>query len=98
METFVLNDNIRILLTICLSIVQLPFLIEGWISYFLHCILKFLSAIFFPIALVSFIWWPLDMLCGGCWMACDMLKHMIWNKSIKWEVSARRWVEHFPEL
>ena len=83
---------------IVLSILQIPFVIEGWISFFLNCIIKILAAIFFPIALISFIWWPLDMLCGFCWMLCDWIKRKLWDKNHKWEYSARRWVNIFPEL
>ena len=51
-----LGKIVRMLLTVSLSILQIPFILEGWISYFLNSIIKFLSAIFFPIALVSFAW------------------------------------------
>lgn len=93
-----LGKIVRMLLTVSLSILQIPFVLEGWISYFLNSIIKFLSAIFFPIALVSFVWWPLDMLCGFCWMLCDWLKHIIWDRGFKWGASSKRWVNHFPEL
>lgn len=89
---------IRMILTIVLSIIQIVFVIEGWISYILNSIIKLLSVIFFPIALISFLWWPLDMLCGICWMTCDWLKRIMWDKGFKWEASSRRWLNHFPEL
>lgn len=93
-----ISKTIRMALTICLSIIQIPFIIEGWGSYILNSILKFLSTIFFLLALISFIWWPLDMLCGICWMCCDWLKHKIWNREFTWNASAHRWTNHFPEL
>ena len=98
LEPSELGKMISSVLTLCLSILQLPFVIEGWISYFLHYTLKIISAIFFPIVLISFIWWPIDLLCGLCWMGCDWLKHIIWDKDFRWEVSSKRWTEHFPEL
>ncbi len=98
LEPTELGKMIMSLFTLCLSIIQLPFVIEGWISYFLHCIVKTISTIFFPIVLITFIWWPIDLLCGFCWMVCDWLKHIIWDKGFKWEASAQRWVRHFPEL
>ena len=93
-----LGKMIMRIFTLCLSIIQLPFVIEGWISYLLNCIVKAISRIFFPIVLISFIWWPIDLICGLCWMGCDWLKHIIWNKNFKWEASSRRWAKLFPEL
>ena len=93
-----LGKIIRGLFTMCLSILQIPFVLEGWISYILNCVIKFLAKIFFPIAFVSFIWWPLDMLCSFSWMLCDWLKHVIWDKGFTWEASSRRWLSRFPKL
>lgn len=93
-----LSKIVRTILSICLTVIQLSFVMEGWISYFLNGIIKFLSAIFSPIAFISFIWWPLDMLCGICWICCDWLKHKIWNKRFRFEASSQRWLNHFPKL
>ena len=56
----------KTIIILLLSIIQLPCIIEGWISYFLNCIVKMLSSIMFFTAIVSLIWWPLDMsIVGG---------------------------------
>lgn len=88
----------RYIFSLILSLIQLVCVIEGWISYFLNLILKGISSILFILAILSFVWWPLDMLCGLIWSGCDYLKHRIWNKGFIWEASIRRWVEHFPKL
>ena len=84
--------------SIILSLIQFVCVIEGWISYFLNRILKAISSILFIVAILSFAWWPLDMLCGAIWSGCDYLKHKIWNKSFLWEASVKRWVNHIPQL
>ncbi|MBQ4520081.1 MAG: hypothetical protein II999_05680 [Bacteroidaceae bacterium] len=80
------------------TIIQFVCVIEGWISYFLNLILKSISSILFFLSIISFVWWPLDMLCAFIWMGCDYIKHKIWDKGFKWEASSKRWINHFPEL
>ena len=56
----------KIILILFLFIIQIPCVIEGWLSHILNCIVKMLAKIVFLLAIVSFIWWPLDVLCGVC--------------------------------
>lgn len=89
---------IRIILCFILSVIQLPFIVEGWISFFLNYILKVVSSIFFPFAILSFVWLPIDFICGVSWSCCDYLKYKIWNRGFSWNASVQRWTSHFPEL
>jgi hypothetical protein len=98
------NDNpslvnfIRVIISLFLTLIQYIFIIEAWISYVLNSLLKFLSTFFFPIALLSFLWWPLDMLCGFCWMILDWIKHLMYHVEFNWKESAYRWTRQFPNL
>lgn len=93
-----LGKILRTIASILLSIIQYVCILEWWISYFLNCILKLLSTIFFPIALLSFVWCPLDVLSSYCWILIDMLKHMMWDRLFSMEESSKRWFERMPEL
>jgi hypothetical protein len=93
-----IGDWIKVIFSLILSLIQYIFILEAWLSYILNSILKFLSAFFFPIALLSFLWWPLDMLCGVCWMTLDWIKYLMFNVEFTWKESAFRWTSHFPNL
>ena len=72
--------KMRILLILILSLIQLPCVIEGWISYFLNCIVKLISDIIFLLAIISIRRWPLDMLCGALWAGCECLKQKLFHE------------------
>lgn len=69
-------------LILLLSIIQIPCIIEGWLSYILNCIIKMLARITFLLAIVSLVWWPLDMLCGICWAYCECLKWKLQGREL----------------
>lgn len=77
---------------------SITIIVEGWISFFLNYILKVVSSIFFPFAILSFVWLPIDFICGVSWSCCDYLKYKIWNRGFSWNASVQRWTSHFPEL
>lgn len=90
--------NMKIVLILILNLIQLPCIIEGWISYFLNCIVKMLSNIIFLLAVVSFIWWPLDMLCGLLWAGCECLKQKILSRTIKFSDALILYTHLFPAI
>jgi hypothetical protein len=73
----------KTIFVILLSVIQLPFVIEGWISYFLNCIMKMLSNITILFALISLTWWPLDMLSGACWAVCEYFKQKLLGRDLR---------------
>ena len=95
---FNLFKGSKIIATLILSIIQIPFLIEGWISYLLNLVVKFLSKIIFIISLVSFVWWPIDMLSLLGWIICDYVKYKIWGKVFLFKASTERYISHYPQL
>lgn len=110
-NSFIINDKgkqyikeknefkgIKIILSLLLNIIQVPFIIEGWISCFLLLIIKLLSRVLFIISLISFVWWPIDMLSLLGWMFCDYLKFKIWGKFFLFEASRERYLNHFPDF
>jgi|ADurb_Cas_03_Slu_FD_contig_21_2713014_length_1052_multi_5_in_0_out_0_2 hypothetical protein len=90
--------GIRRILTLVLNIIQIPFIIEGWISYLLNLMIMFLSKIIFIISLLSFVWWPIDMLSLLGWVICDYLKYKIWGKAFLFKESIARYMNHYPIL
>lgn len=88
----------KIIIVLLLSIIQLPCVVEGWISYFLNCIVKMLSNIIFLLAIVSFVWWPLDMLCGVCWASCECLKSKLQGSTLLFSEALTLYVRHYPQV
>lgn len=88
----------RMLLILILSLIQLPCVIEGWISYFLNCIVKLTSDIIFLLAIISFVWWPLDMLCGALWAGCECLKQKLFSRNIKFSDALILYTQLFPTI
>lgn len=88
----------RILLILILSLIQFPCVIEGWISYFLNCIIKLIYSIIFLLAMISFIWWPLDMLCGTLWAGCECLKQKVFSRNIKFSDALILYTQLFPTV
>lgn len=88
----------RMLLILILSLIQLPCVIEGWISYFLNCIVKLISDIIFLLAIISFVWWPLDMLCGVLWAGCECLKQKLFSRNIKFSDALILYTQLFPTI
>lgn len=88
----------KIILVLLLSVIQIPFIIEGWISYFLNCIVKMLSNIIFLLAIVSFVWWPLDMLSGICWSCCEYVKLKLQGIDIDFKGALSLYMQHYPQL
>lgn len=88
----------KLILVIILFLIQLPFVIEGWISNFLNLIVKMLSSIIFPLAIISLIWWPLDMLCSICWAGCECLKHKILGNDIEFSTALGMYAQIYPEV
>lgn len=86
------------LLIIILSIIQLPFLLEGWISFFLNSIIKALSKILFIIAIISFVWWPIDMLSGICWTVCECAKFKLAGKDLSFQEGLVLYMRNYPQL
>lgn len=86
------------IIILLLSIIQLPCVIEGWISYLLHCIVKRLSNILFLFAIISFVWWPLDMLCGIIWAGCEYLKARCLSYNIKFTDALTLYTRLFPTI
>lgn len=85
-------------LALLLSIIQILCIIEGWISYFLHCIVKMLASIIFPLAIICFIWWPLDMLSGICWSCCEYTKFKLRGIDIEFREALSLYTQHYPQL
>lgn len=88
----------KIILILLLSIVQIPCVIEGWLSHILNCIVKVLTKIVFLLAIVSFIWWPLDMLCGVCWAGCECLKWKLQGKLLPFPEALVLYMQHYPQV
>lgn len=88
----------RTIILLFLSIIQLPCVIEGWISYFLNCIVKILSNMIFLLAIVSFVWWPLDMLCAVLWAGCEYIKHKILSRDIEFADALTLYTRLFPTV
>lgn len=85
------------LLILILSLIQLPCVIEGWISYFLNCIVKLISDIIFLLAIISFVWWPLDMLCGALWADVNALSKTF-SRNIKFSDALILYTQLFPTI
>lgn len=88
----------KLVLIIFLSIIQVPFVVEGWISYIFNCIIKMLSRIVFLFIVISFIWWPLDMLCGICWASCEYLKLKLQDVDISFSGALALYIRLYPQL
>lgn len=88
----------KTILVLLLSIIQIPCIIEGWISYFLNCIVKMLASIIFLLAIVSFIWWPLDLLSGICWSGCEYAKLKLQGINIDFNGALNLYMRHYPQL
>jgi len=86
------------IIILLLSIIQFPCVIEGWISYFLNCIIKMLSSIIFLFAIVSFVWWPLDMLCGILWVGCECVKQKCLSRNIEFSDALMLYTRLFPTV
>ena len=86
----------KTIIILLLSIIQLPCIIEGWISYFLNCIVKMLSSIMFFTAIVSLIWWPLDMLCALLWAGCEYIKQKCLSHNLKFSDALVLYIHLFP--
>lgn len=87
--------GIKQICSFVLTAIQLITLLEGWISYALGSII---ASLFTPIALLSFLWYPLDKLCEVIWMGCDWIKHLLWNQRFAWSDSSQRWERQFPQI
>lgn len=83
---------------ILLPIIQIPCAIEGWLSYILNCIVKMLAKIVFLLAIVSFVWWPVDMLCGICWAGCEWLKWKLQGKALSFSEALVLYMQHYPQV
>lgn len=88
----------RITLISILCLIQLLCVIEGWISYFLNCIVKALSDIIFLLGIISLIWWPLDMLCGLLWAGCEYLKQKLLLRDITFSAALTLYIHIFPTI
>ena len=84
----------RTILIILFSIIQIPCVLEGWLSYILNCLIKMLSRIIFLLAIVSFIWWPLDMF----WASCESIKLKLQGIDIDFSEALVLYVQHYPQL
>ena len=89
---------LRYIATFLLSIIQLPFVIEGWISYLLNSILKAVASCCIVMGLISLIWWPIDMISMLIWSSCDYLKFIIWKKNNTFVKSMKRFATIYPQL
>lgn len=90
--------NMKTIIILILSLIQLPCVVEGWISYFLNCIIKMLSSIIFLFAIVSFVWWPLDMLCGILWAGCECIKQRCLSRNIEFSDALMLYTRLFPTV
>lgn len=88
----------RTILIILLSIIQIPCILEGWLSYVLNYLIKMLARIIFLLAIVSFIWWPLDMFCGICWASCEYIKLKLQDVDIDFSRALALYMQHYPQL
>ena len=79
----------KTIIILLLSIIQLPCIIEGWISYLL-------SSIMFFTAIVSLIWWPLDMLCALLWAGCEYIKQKCLSHNLKFSDALVLYTHLFP--
>lgn len=95
---------IKTILISILSFLQLPFLIEGWLSFSLNLLIKLLLQFnsFFNIILlfgvISFIWWPLDMLSAVCWGACEYAKAKLEKRNISFSEALASYIAQYPKL
>lgn len=89
---------LRNLVTFLLSVIQLPCVIEGWISYFLNSIIKAIASCCLVLGLVSLLWWPIDMIFMLIWSSCDYLKYAIWKKKNTFAKSMNRFANIYPQL
>ena len=81
--------------TSLLSIIQLPCVLEGWISYFLNSMIKAFASCCLVLGLVSLLWWSIDMISVLIWFVCDYLKFAIWRKSNTFVKSMNRFADLF---
>lgn len=88
----------KTIIVLLLSIIQIPCFIEGWISYFLNSIVKLLSSLIFFLAIISFVWWPLDMLCGSLWAGCEYIKRNLLGDKITFSQAVTLYTQLFPSL
>ena len=86
------------LCNIILSDIQLPCVLEGWISYVLNSIVKAIASGCLIFGIVSLVWWPIDMISMLLWSSCDYLKFMIWKKRNTFVKSMNRYADIFPQL
>ncbi|CAK7035740.1 MAG: hypothetical protein PARBB_01883 [Parabacteroides distasonis] len=93
-------------LIIILTLVQFPFIVEGWISFLLNLLIKFLLQhdflFFFNFlflgGLISFVWWPLDMLSGACWALCECIKAKLVNVHLSFSEAMVAYVNQYPKI
>ncbi len=94
----------KIILISILSFFQFPFLIEGWLSFSLNLLIRLLLQynFFFNIILlggiVSFIWWPLDMLSAVCWATCEYAKVKLEKRNIDFSEAFAAYIAQYPKL
>lgn len=86
------------LLVLPLNLIQVICVIEGWLSYFLHYIFKQISKVIFILAIVTFVWWPLDLLCGVLWAGCECLRRRLASQKITFSEALMLWTNFFPTL
>lgn len=57
-----------------------------------------LSNIIFLFAIVSLVWWPLDILCGTLWAVCEYLKQRCLSHNIKFTDAVMLYTQLFPTV
>lgn len=87
----------RKLMIIVLWIIQLPCVIEGWLSSIMNNIVSGFGACCFPLAFISLVWWPLDMLCALLWAACEWLKNRLLEQQIGFNEAIKAYTNMFND-
>ena len=89
------SKGVKTIGTWILRVIQFFPLVEGWISYLLGSIV---ASLFIPLAQISLLWYPVDMLFKAIWVGCEVLKQKIWGRDSTWSASSRRWENQFPRF
>lgn len=93
-------------LIIILTLVQFLFVIEGWISFLLNLLIKFLLQhdflFFFNFlflgGLISLVWWPLDLLSAACWALCECIKAALVNIHLSFSEAWIAYIDQYPKI
>lgn len=90
-------------ISIILLFIQIPFFIEGCISFVLNAIIKYLTqfTLFRSILLygfISYIWWPLDILSASCWAILQIARGKLLGIKIEFHEALNQYIQLFPQL